>query len=144
LFIKLTDKRQSKKMSLINSDNNQMKVPSSNGPTKLNVLFEKILIDFKVLKNSTRNQASNFYLILTTQIEQLNSFLLYFTGKQKSFSGGTSSSRYKASSDIGCLSTLSSTDNQFRIQNAEESDFIHRNNEVNLRFFLNLFYEPTI
>jgi hypothetical protein len=122
-------------MSLIYSDNNQVKVPSSNGTTKLNVLFEKILIDLKVLKNSTRNQASNFFLILTNQIEQLNSFLLNFTGKQKSFNGTVSNSRYKASSDIGCFSILSSTDNQFRIQNAEESDFIHRNNEVNLRFF---------
>jgi Zn-finger domain-containing protein len=90
----------------------------SNSIAKLNILFDKILIDFKILKNSIHNDTSNLYSILTNQIEQLNNFLLHFTGKQKSFY-----KPFKAASDNG-FSGAPST------ENIDEANFIHKNNEV--------------
>ena len=90
----------------------------NNSMAKLNILFDKILIDFKILKNSIHNDTSNLYSILTNQIEQLNNFLLNFTGKQKFFSKS-----FKTASDNGFLGPSST-------ENIEEANFIHKNNEV--------------
>jgi len=118
-------------MLLANGENN---VKSSSNTSKLIVLFDQILIDFKVLKNSTHNQTSTLYLMLTNQIERLNTFLLNFTGKQRPLNSSINSSRFKNSPDTGFSTPSSSAENQNRVQNIEETEFIHKNNEVNQYF----------
>lgn len=97
-------------MFLPKNENNSMAI--------LNILFDKILIDFKILKNSIHNDTSNLYSILTNQIEQLNNFLLNFTGKQKAFNKPCKT----ASENL--FSGPPST------ENIEQANFIYKNNEV--------------
>ena len=92
--------------------------------TKINILYNQILIDFKVLKNSLNNEASKLGAILLNQIEQLNAFLLNFTGKQKSVAGNGGNGRFKNSLDTNL------GESSVRLPSSEEKEFIQRNNEV--------------
>jgi hypothetical protein len=99
---------------------------------RIKVLFDQILIDYKILKNySNKNDTKSLSTILLNQIEQLKTFLLQFSGGSKpKASGGTNTNRFRNSSDPVNLAPLTSIENQARVQSNDEIEFIQKNNQV--------------
>ena len=107
---------------------------------KIRVLFNQILIDFKVLKNCsyTNNNDSATSTHLLNLIEQLKVFLLQFTGYKPKPSAPPGASvpnyRFRNNPDTISLAPSSSfsSENPTRMQNSDETDFVLKNNQVKL------------